>query len=113
MNQHPQFHQLLRQPIQCERKLIRHRACAHPQQGCRLCLRILLQHNSAQQRPVHQVVALRGEPKSITVDNGTEFASKAMDHWAYSNAVHLDFIRPGRPVENGYIESFNGRLRDE
>ena len=60
-----------------------------------------------------KVVALRGAPKSITVDNGTEFASKAMDHWAYSNGVHLDFILPGRPVENGYIESFNGRLRDE
>ena len=59
------------------------------------------------------VVALRGAPKSITVDNGTEFASKAMDLWAYTNGVHLDFIRPGRPVENGYIESFNGRLRDE
>ena len=60
-----------------------------------------------------KVVALRGAQKSITVDNGTEFASKAMDHWAYLNGVHLDFIRPGRPVENGYIESFNGRLRDE
>jgi len=60
-----------------------------------------------------KVVAARGTPKSITVDNGTEFASKAMDHWAYLNCVHLDFIRPGRPVENGYIESFNGRLRDE
>lgn len=36
-----------------------------------------------------------------------------MDLWAYSNNVHLDFIRPGRPTENGYIESFNGRLRDE
>jgi transposase InsO family protein len=60
-----------------------------------------------------KVVAHRGAPKSITVDNGTEFASKAMDHWAYLNGVHLDFIRPGRPVENGYIESFNGRLRDE
>ncbi len=36
-----------------------------------------------------------------------------MDHWAYSNEVHLDFIRPGKPVENGYIESFNGKLRDE
>jgi putative transposase len=59
------------------------------------------------------IVALRGAPKSITVDNGTESASKAMDLWAYSNGVHLDFIRPGRPVENGYIESFNGRLRDE
>jgi putative transposase len=59
------------------------------------------------------IVVLRGAPKSITVDNGTEFASKAMDLWAYSNGVHLDFIRPGRPVENGYIESFNGKLRDE
>ena len=60
-----------------------------------------------------QVVALRGTPQSITVDNGTEFASKAMDLWAYTNQVHLDFIRPGRPVENGYIESFNGKLPDE
>jgi len=60
-----------------------------------------------------KVVALRGAPKSITVDNGTEFATKAMDHWPYLHEEHLDFIRPGRPVENGYIESFNGRLRDE
>lgn len=59
------------------------------------------------------VVVSRGAPQSITVDNGTEFASKAMELWAYQNSVHLDFIRPGRPVENGYIESFNGRLRDE
>jgi putative transposase len=59
------------------------------------------------------IVAERGAPLSITVDNGTEFASRAMDLWAYSNGVHLDFIRPGRPVENGYIESFNGKLRDE
>ena len=60
-----------------------------------------------------KMVAARGTPQSITVDNGTEFASKAMDLWAYKNGVHLDFIRPGRPVENGYIESFNGKLRDE
>ena len=44
---------------------------------------------------------------------GSEFASKAMEAWAYQYRVDLDFIRPGRPVENGYIESFNGRLRDE
>ena len=55
----------------------------------------------------------RGLPKSITVDNGTEFYSRAMDAWAYRNQVQLDFIRPGKPVENGFIESFNGRLRDE
>jgi len=60
-----------------------------------------------------KILAWRDAPQSITVDNGTEFASKAMELWAYTNQVHLDFIRPGRPVENGYIESFNGRLRDE
>lgn len=54
-----------------------------------------------------------GYPESITVDNGTEFCSEAMNEWSYRTGVHLDFIRPGRPVENGYIESFNGRLRDE
>jgi len=59
------------------------------------------------------IVAVRGTSKSITVDNGTGFASKAMDMWAYTNGVHLDFIRPGRPVENRYIESFHGKLRDE
>jgi putative transposase len=59
------------------------------------------------------VVAERGAPLSITVDNGTEFYSRAMEAWAYQYGVQLDFIRPGRPVENSYIESFNGRLRDE
>ena len=60
-----------------------------------------------------QVVAGRGAPESITVDNGSEFASKAMDGWSYQYRVQLEFIRPGRPVDNGYVESFNGRLRDE
>jgi putative transposase len=60
-----------------------------------------------------QVVAERGRPESITVDNGSEFASKAMDAWSYQYGVHLEFIRPGKPIDNGYIESFNGRLRDE
>ena len=53
-----------------------------------------------------QVVAERGAPISIMVDNGTEFASKAMDAWAYQYGVQLNFIRPGRPVENSYIESY-------
>jgi putative transposase len=60
-----------------------------------------------------EIAAERGYPKLITVDNGTEFYSKAMDLWAFKHQVKLDFIRPGRPTENGYIESFNGRLRDE
>ncbi len=59
-------------------------------------------------------IAKRGRvPKSITVDNGSEFYSEAMDRWAYNHGVELDFIRPGRPVDNHYIESFNGKLRDE
>jgi len=52
-------------------------------------------------------------PESITVDNGSEFSGRALEVWAIANEVQLCFIRPGRPVENGFIESFNGRLRDE
>ena len=52
-------------------------------------------------------------PRSITVDQGTEFQSRALEDWAYRRGVQLDFIRPGKPVENAFIESFNGRLRDE
>ena len=54
-----------------------------------------------------------GFPQTITVDNGPEFAGKVLDEWAYGHGIELYFIRPGKPVENGYIESFNGRLRDE
>ena len=60
-----------------------------------------------------RVIIEHGTPVSITVDHGTEFTSRAIDEWAYQRGVKLDFIRPGKPVENGYIESFNGRLRDE
>ena len=52
-------------------------------------------------------------PRSITLDHGTEFQSRALEDWAYQRGVQLDFIRPGKPVENAFIESFNGRLRDE
>jgi len=62
---------------------------------------------------MRRLAAERGLPESITTDNGGEFAGKAMEVWAYQNGVKLDLIRPGKPVENGYIESFNGRLRDE
>jgi putative transposase len=54
-----------------------------------------------------------GYPQIIQVDNGTEFQSKALDAWAYEHEVKLDFIRPGKPVDNCFIESFNARLRDE
>jgi putative transposase len=52
-------------------------------------------------------------PRSITVDHGTEFMSRALEDWAFARGVQLDFIRPGKPVENAFIEAFNGRLRDE
>jgi len=64
-------------------------------------------------RVLDRLLELRGRPKGITVDNGPEFAGMALDTWAYNNKVRLNFIRPGKPVENAYIESFNGRLRDE
>jgi putative transposase len=55
----------------------------------------------------------RGLPEVITTDNGPEFAGKALDEWAYRRGVRLNFIRPGKPIENAYAESFNGRFRDE
>ena len=55
----------------------------------------------------------RGAPRSIQVDNGSEFYSRAMDTWAYRHGIQIEFIRPGKPTDNGHIESFNGKLRDE
>jgi putative transposase len=60
-----------------------------------------------------RIAVFRDLPESITVDNGPEFSGKVLDEWAYQNKVQLNFIRPGKPVENAYIESFNGKLRDE
>ena len=60
-----------------------------------------------------QAIAEHGKPPTITVDHGTEFTSRALDEWAYRRGLTLDFIRPGKPTENGFIEAFNGKLRDE
>ena len=60
-----------------------------------------------------RVIAEHGTPASITVDHGTEFTSRALDEWAYRRCVKLDFTCPGKPTQNGHIESFNGKLRDE
>ena len=59
------------------------------------------------------LVAERGLPSSIRVDNGPEFTGRTLDLWAYFNGVTLDFSRPGKPTDNAFIESFNGRLREE
>jgi len=52
-------------------------------------------------------------PKTISVDNGSEFRSRALQAWATANHVHLHFIEPGKPTQNAYIESFNSRFREE
>ncbi len=62
---------------------------------------------------LNRLKILRGLPKMIVCDNGTEFTSKAMDQWAYENKVELKFIQPGKPNQNAYCESFNSRFRDE
>jgi len=54
-----------------------------------------------------------GYPKTIRVDQGTEFVSRDLDLWAYSKGVTLDFSRPGKPTDNAFIEAFNGRFRAE
>lgn len=59
------------------------------------------------------VLLVRRAPRTIVCDNGPEFTSLALDQWASARGIALDFIRPGRPVENCFIESFNGKLRDE
>ncbi len=59
------------------------------------------------------VIAVRPAPKRIRVDNGPELVSNALDRWAYEHGVTLDFSRPGRPIDNAFVESFNGRLREE
>src|SRR5262249_28459909 len=60
-----------------------------------------------------RIVAMRGKPKTIKTDNGSEFISRVMDRWAYEHGVELDFSRPGKPTDNAKVESFNGRFRSE
>jgi putative transposase len=62
---------------------------------------------------LEKLADLRGLPEVITIDNGPEFAGRVLDGWAYRHGVKLNFIRPGKPIENAYAESFIGRLRDE
>ena len=64
-------------------------------------------------RELDRIVRERGRPCMIVSDNGTEFTSNAMLSWADENAVEWYYIAPGKPMQNGFVESFNGRLRDE
>jgi putative transposase len=60
-----------------------------------------------------QLLAEYGKPELIVVDHGPEFAGRLLDQWAYEHGIKLHFIEPGKPVQNAYVESFAGKLRDE
>jgi putative transposase len=62
---------------------------------------------------LEKLAETRGLPEIITMDNGPEFTGRHLDEWAVRQGIKLNFIRPGKPIENAYAESFNGRLRDE
>jgi putative transposase len=64
-------------------------------------------------RVLDRLVARHGHPQRIVMDNGPEFTGKALDRWAWEHRVHLSFIEPGKPVQNAFVESFNGTCRNE
>jgi putative transposase len=64
-------------------------------------------------RVLDRVAAERGLPEAIVLDNGPEFRGRALAAWSEERGVRLEFIQPGKPVQNAFVESFNGRLRDE
>lgn len=64
-------------------------------------------------RVLDRLAETTGLPKVIVCDNGPEFAGRTLDAWAYRRGVELRFIRPGKPIENAFVESFNGKFRDE
>jgi putative transposase len=64
-------------------------------------------------RELTTLISVRGKPGMIVSDNGTEFTSNAILGWAKDHGINWHYIAPGRPMQNGYIESFNGRMRDE
>lgn len=64
-------------------------------------------------RELTAIIERRGKPDMIVSDNGTEFTCNAMLAWCKDSKVNWHFIAPGKPMQNGFIESFNGRMRDE
>jgi putative transposase len=76
-------------------------------------LGLQLRNKTPKRRVKAKLRKIIGYPKSIRVDQGSEFISRDLDLWAYQRAVILDFSRPGKPTDNSFIESFNGKLRAE
>ncbi len=64
-------------------------------------------------RGLDEMARFRGYPKAIRTDQGPEFTGKALDQWAYQRDIKLKLIQPGKPTQNAFIESFNGKFRDE
>ena len=82
----------------------------------RECLAAIPDTSISGKRVARELSALiegRGKPRMIVSDNGTEFTSNAILRWAKEHQVEWHYIAPGKPMQNGYIESFNGRMRDE
>jgi putative transposase len=82
----------------------------------RECLRAVVDTSISSQRVVRELndmIAERGKPKMIISDNGTELTSNAVLAWSGDAGVEWHYIAPGRPTQNGFVESFNGRMRDE
>jgi putative transposase len=82
----------------------------------RRCLRIEVDTSLSGERvarALDQLIEVHGRPDSLLMDNGPEFTGKKLDEWAYINGIPLQFIEPGKPMQNGYVESFNGTLRNE
>ena len=82
----------------------------------RTCLAIEVDTSFGGHRVVQvldRVIAERGHPAVLVMDNGPEFVGRTLDSWAYTHGIQLHFIDPGKPNQNAYVESFNGRLRDE
>ena len=64
-------------------------------------------------RTLDRLVEMYGTPDRLRVDNGLEFVGRVLDAWVYTRKVQLHFIAPGKPMQNGHVESFNGKFRDE
>ena len=99
--------------LQCGRKI---RLLAVIDVYTRECLNITVDTSLGGRRVQHvlnQIVEIRGKPKAIRSDNGTEFTSNAILAWAHEQSIEWQYIQPGKPQQNGHTESFNGKLRDE
>ena len=82
----------------------------------RECLALEVDTSFASQRVtrvLEKIIAVRGLPRSIRCDNGPEFTSRHFLAWCIERRIHLVHIQPGRPMQNGHVESFTGKLRDE